>query len=196
MSSCRATNSHPIYLYTDPEASLPPSKGSRTMGTSSSWIITATIKGVFSNGGLVSPLPHGRLVPILCTLLHIQLQQHPRCLYVHRRLQVGWCNISNDVKYPPTLRHLWKLPGNYRDFVRVMVFHLFCRRSMRILVTVVFCHLLYIYTFINDIYIREPPGNNFEITMAHYIYTYWYINKMIYNGNLFSWSCLFSANIC
>ena len=43
---------------------------------------------------------------------------------------------------------------------------------MRILVTVVFCHLLYIYTFINDIYIREPSGNNVEITMAHYIYTY------------------------
>ena len=35
--------------------------------------------------------------------------------------------------------------GNYCDFIRVMVFYLFCRRSMRIIVTDDFCHILYTY---------------------------------------------------
>ena len=31
--------------------------------------------------------------------------------------------------------HRWELPGNYRDFIVVMVFYLFCWRTKRILVT-------------------------------------------------------------
>ena len=54
---------------------------------------------------------------------------------------------------------VWEIPYNYRDFIRVMVFCLFCWRIIMILVTAVFCHILYIYTFNNDIYIGEPPGN-------------------------------------
>ena len=34
----------------------------------------------------------------------------------------------------------------------------------------------------------------FEINFS-YLYTYRDINKMIYRGDLFSWSCLFSTNI-
>ena len=31
--------------------------------------------------------------------------------------------------------HRWELPGNYPDFIVVMVFYLLCRRTKRILVT-------------------------------------------------------------
>ena len=31
--------------------------------------------------------------------------------------------------------HRWELPGNYRDFIVVMLFYLFCRRTKIILVT-------------------------------------------------------------
>ena len=53
---------------------------------------------------------------------------------------------------------------------------------------------MYIHTCAKDIYIGEPPGNIFGIIMEN-LYTYIDINKIIYNGNLFPWSCLFSANI-
>ena len=33
-------------------------------------------------------------------------------------------------------QHRWVLPGNYPDFIVVMVFYLFCRRTKRILVTI------------------------------------------------------------
>ena len=87
-----------------------------------------------------------------------------------------------------TRTHRWELPGNYRDTTRVIVFYLFFWRSMRILVTV-FCHLLCIYIFINDIYIAEPSGNIFEITMPH-LYKYRDINKVYrmviyFHGSIF-----------
>ena len=41
-------------------------------------------------------------------------------------------------------RYIWELPGNYPDFIRVMVFYLFFWRSMRIIVTAVFV-TYYIY---------------------------------------------------
>ena len=70
-----------------------------------------------------------------------------------------------------TRNHRWDLPGNFRDFMRVMVFYLFCQRSMRIIVTVDFCHLVYIYTFIHDIYIGETSDNNvLKLTCHTYIH--------------------------
>ena len=37
--------------------------------------------------------------------------------------------------YFTNFTHRWELTGNYRDFMVVMVFYLFCRRTNRILVT-------------------------------------------------------------
>ena len=91
--------------------------------------------------------------------------------------------------------HRLGLTRTYSDLVRITVFYLFCWRSTRILVTAVFV-TRYIYTQSSMIIIyRRTIGYYFsEITLAH-LYTYIYINILIYNGNLFSWSCLFSANI-
>ena len=56
--------------------------------------------------------------------------------------------------------HRCELPGNYRDFIRVMVFYLFCWRNMRIFFTAVF-YTLYIYMVVNLIYIGEQLGDIF-----------------------------------
>ena len=40
--------------------------------------------------------------------------------------------------------HRWELPGNYRDFIMVMVFYLFFRRTKRILVTPITDFKIYI----------------------------------------------------
>ena len=37
------------------------------------------------------------------------------------------------------------ITGNYLDFIRVILFYLFCRRSKRIIITAIFCYMLYIY---------------------------------------------------
>ena len=85
--------------------------------------------------------------------------------------------------------HIWKLPGNYRDLIRVMVFYFFCLRSMRIIVTAISCYTLYIYTVINNIYIWEPSGNIF-LKISWYIYinidTYinWYIMVFYFHGTV------------
>ena len=54
---------------------------------------------------------------------------------------------------------------------------------------------IYIYPLINDILKGEQLGDFIEITLEH-LYTFIYINVFIYNGNSFSWSRLFLANIC
>ena len=40
--------------------------------------------------------------------------------------------------------HRWELPGNYRDFIVVMVFYLFCWRTKRIIVTPITYFKIYI----------------------------------------------------
>ena len=44
----------------------------------------------------------------------------------------------------PAPTHIWELPGNYHDFIVVMVFYLFCQRTKRILVTVITGFKIYI----------------------------------------------------
>ena len=78
--------------------------------------------------------------------------------------------------------------GNYRDLIRLMVFYLFCQRSMRILVTPDFCHILYTHIHALIIFIFENHQVIlFEITLVD-LFTYKDTNKMIFYGNLFSWS--------
>ena len=84
----------------------------------------------------------------------------------------------------------WRGSDRGEENNRVMVFYLFFHKSMRILVTAVFCHILYIYIIINDIYMGKPSGVFFGINLT-YLYTYRDIN-----GNLFLLSCFFFANIC
>ena len=36
--------------------------------------------------------------------------------------------------------HRWELPGNYHDFIGVLIFYLFCRRTKRIIVTTIICY--------------------------------------------------------
>ena len=73
-----------------------------------------------------------------------------------------------------TKAHRRELPGNYRDFIAVMVFYLFCQRTKRIIVIAITCFKIYILIKSLMLFILE---NNwvffFEITMAHlFIYTY------------------------
>ena len=63
--------------------------------------------------------------------------------------------------------------GNYRDFIRVMVFYLFCRRSWRIIVITVFGYTVYIYSLINDIYIGDQSGNSL-LKLPWHIYIHIY----------------------
>ena len=43
--------------------------------------------------------------------------------------------------------HVWELPGNYCDFIVIVVFDLFCRRSKRIIVTAItVSKLIYLYS--------------------------------------------------
>ena len=44
------------------------------------------------------------------------------------------------------LYHRWELPGNYRDFMVVMVIYLFCRRTKRVLITPFIDFKIYILT--------------------------------------------------
>ena len=74
----------------------------------------------------------------------------------------------------PMVYHRWELPGNYRDFIVVMVFYLFCWKTKRILVTPITDFKMYILIQSLMLFIQE---NNrvivFLITMAHlYIYTF------------------------
>ena len=84
--------------------------------------------------------------------------------------------------------HRWKLPGNYRHVIRILVFYLFFWRSMRILVTAVFLsHIIYIYPFIDDISKGEPSGNFFS-KLSWHIYIHiktsikWYIAVIYFCG--------------
>ena len=43
--------------------------------------------------------------------------------------------------------HRWELPGNYRDFIEVMVFYLFCWITKRILVTAMVSGKIFQYTY-------------------------------------------------
>ena len=76
-----------------------------------------------------------------------------------------------------------------------MVFYLFCWKTKRILVTAITGFKIYILIQSLMLFILE---NNqvifFEITMAH-IYIYILIKIIICNGNLFSWSRFYSANV-
>ena len=94
------------------------------------------------------------------------------------------------------LDHRWELPGNYRDFIEVMVFYLFCWRTKRIIVTAITGYKIYLLIQSLMLFISE---NNrvtfFEVTMAH-LYIYIIIKIILCNGNLFSWSRFYSANIC
>ena len=67
--------------------------------------------------------------------------------------QVGWSAVGlggflfmlvMGVWVVPSRRHIWELPGNYRDFIVVMVFYLFCWRTKRILVTAITDFKIYI----------------------------------------------------
>ena len=51
--------------------------------------------------------------------------------------------------------HKWELLGNYLDFIEVMVFYLFCRRTKRILVTVIRCYKIYIHIHSLMLFIQE-----------------------------------------
>ena len=91
--------------------------------------------------------------------------------------------------------HRWELLGNYRDFIKVMVFYLFCWRTKRIIVTAITCFKIYILIQSLMLFISENNRVFFsEITMAH-TYIYILIKIIICNGNLFSWSRFYSANI-
>ena len=68
--------------------------------------------------------------------------------------------------------HRCELPGNYPDFIGVMVFYPFCRRTKIILVTTVICYKINKYPVINVIYIGEQSGNNFWNYRGKYIYIY------------------------
>ena len=67
--------------------------------------------------------------------------------------------------------HIWELPGNCHDFTRVMVFYLFCRRSMRILFAVVFVtyYIKYIYSLMIFIF-----DNHRVIMFWNYLATFIY----------------------
>ena len=86
------------------------------------------------------------------------------------------------------IHHRWELPGNYLDFIVVMVFYLFCCKTKRILVTLIIDFKIYILIQSLILFIQE---NNwvicFESTMAHF-YIYILIKIIICNGNLFSCS--------
>ena len=76
-----------------------------------------------------------------------------------------------------------------------MVFYLFCWRTKRILVTAITGFKIYI--LIQSLMVIILENNQvffFEITMAYYMYLL--IKIFICNGNLFSWSRFYSANIC
>ena len=66
-------------------------------------------------------------------------------------MEIGVGDLCLDGDYPkscswapPSCEHRWELPGNYRDFIVVMVFYLFCRRTKRILVTAITGFKIYI----------------------------------------------------
>ena len=80
------------------------------------------------------------------------------------------------------------LEGNYCDFIRVMVFYLFCQRIMGIIVTADVCHILYTHTHALIIFIFEKHGVIIIVITLSYLYTCKDTNIMIFNANLFSWS--------
>ena len=53
----------------------------------------------------------------------------------------GLCNFEVFPRY----NHIQELLGSYPVFIKVMVFYLFCQRSMRIVVTAIFTHIIYLY---------------------------------------------------
>ena len=65
-------------------------------------------------------------------------------------------------------KHIWELPGNYCDFIVVMVFYLFFRRTKGIIVTTITDFKIYILMQSLLLFIY---GSNwvrfFEMTMAH-----------------------------
>ena len=54
-----------------------------------------------------------------------------------------------------SLHHRWELPGNYRDFRGVTVIYLFCRRTKRVLITLIIDFEIYILTQSLIIFIYE-----------------------------------------
>ena len=91
--------------------------------------------------------------------------------------------------------HRWELPGNYRDFIVVMVFYLFYWKTKRILVTPITDFKIYILIQSLMLFIWE---NNWVIFLNYhgtFIYIYILIKIIICNGDLFSCSSFYSANI-
>ena len=76
----------------------------------------------------------------------------------------------------------------------VIVFYLFCRRTKRILVTAITGFKIYKLMQSLILFISENNSFFFEISIAH-LYIYILIKIVICNGNLFSWSRFYSANI-
>ena len=61
------------------------------------------------------------------------------------RLCVRFYFTANYAFMYPSNMHIWELPGNDRDFIGVMIFYLFCRRTEIILVTAIRGFKIYIH---------------------------------------------------
>ena len=79
------------------------------------------------------------------------------------------CHFQISSNCASTAHHIWELPCNYRDYIRVMVFYLFCWIIMIILFAADIYHI-FNYIFIDDIYIEEPSGNIILNDLSTFIY--------------------------
>ena len=83
--------------------------------------------------------------------------QSDDCIHINIRIKLSAVNTKAEKtptgkggsENPPTGgkrtgAHRWELPGNYRDFIVVMVFYLFFWRSKRILVTIITGFKIYV----------------------------------------------------
>ena len=98
---------------------------------------------------------------------------------------------QNHKNRQPCHHYIWELPVNYRYFMVVMVFYLFCRRTKRILVTAITGFKIHILIQSLILFIYE---NNWVKHFWNYygtLYMYIHIKIVICNGNLFSWSHFF-----
>ena len=86
------------------------------------------------------------------------------------------------------VKHIWELPGNYRGFIVVVVFYLFCWRTKRILVTPITDFKVYILIQSLMLFISE---NNRVICFWNYHGTFIYIypSRLLYVTVLyFDWA--------
>ena len=87
---------------------------------------------------VINSSPHPTIQPIMGQptyemLAKVHLKLNTNVASVHSHLGNGQLGILFETIAPAI--HRWELPGNYRDFIVVMVFHLFSWIFKRILVT-------------------------------------------------------------